>query len=174
LGLLDKLKRKIPGIKGYYKQEDCRDTDQLIRKKIQDYLQRSADELSSVMEHFYNNGNESMSSTVDNIINEINKFRNDIQNASYGFQPKSRFVTKSNAEDYEQILNADAAMILVCDDLFNNASEISSDVVLSDDNQDIKHNLKRILKYLKELKSIFAQRKDFVDGISDVIEIKER
>jgi phosphopantothenate synthetase len=146
----NKLKRIIPGFKGYYQQEDCRDSDQLIRKKIQEYLQRSVDELTSVMEQYHNKGNDELSSTVDNTINQINKFKNDVRNASYGFKPKSRFVTKTDTKDFDQIVKSDGAMIMVCEDLFNTASEISSNVILSDEEKNIKNELKLILKRIKK------------------------
>lgn len=154
----------------YVNVQDRKLTDQLIKKKIQDLLLGGKDDLFKLVQHFFKSGNKNKAEFADSICTELDLFRNTVKNSEYGFHPKSQSLTKDLKEDYSDIIKADALMIYYADEI----SKITRDLQLrAISGDEIQPELISILNYLNSLKDLFQKRKDYVNGISQIIEIKE-
>lgn len=156
--------------KAYGKAEDRKMTDQLIKQKIQDMLLDSKTDLFKVVQAYFKKGNKDKAEFVDSICNQLDLFRTDVKNAAYGFHPKSQSLTKDLEEDFTNIIKADASMIYYGDSIQKTSAELQLKVLSG---EEIQSDLMGILQQLKSLKEIFQQRRDYVSGISQILEIKE-
>lgn len=145
-------------------------TDQLIKKKIQDLLLRGKEDLFKLVQHYFKGGNKSKAEFIDSICIELDLFRNAVKNSEYGFHPRSQSLTKDLKEDYSHIIKADALMIYYADEI----SKITRSLQLrAISGEEIQPEMVSILNYLKILKENFQKRKDYISGISQILEIKE-
>lgn len=162
--------RSISTYRGYAHVNDRILTDQLIKRKIQDLLLYSKDNLFKVVQHYYKKKNVEKSNFVDSICTELDLFRSNIKNSEFGFHPKSQSLIKERKEDYENIIKADASLIYYVDEISKVSSRLQLKALAGDN---IQSNLFYILENLKILKEIFQKRKDYITGVAQVLEIKE-
>ena len=156
--------------KAYGNAEDRKMTDQLIKQKLQDMLLDSKDSLFKVVQQYFKNGNKDQAEFSDSICNQLDLFRTDVKNAEYGFHAKSQLLTKDLEEDFSNIIQADASMVYYCDSIQKTSASLQIKVLSG---EEIQAELMSILQNLKSLKEIFQQRRDYVSGISQILEIKE-
>jgi len=177
--LLEKIKNSwfgkiisslIPIYRGYAKEKDRVLTDQLIKQKLQEILLFSKENLFKVVQFYYNQNEKDKSNSVNNICIELDLFRNRIKNSEFGFHPKNQSLLKERKEDYDNIIKADASMIYYADEILKISSHLYSKVL---NNEDINIDILDLFKNLEKLEEIFQKRKDFITGISQVLEIKD-
>ena len=166
------IQKIFPGkeYRAYANAEDRKMTDQLIKKKIQDMLLDSKENLFKVVQHFFKTGNKDKAEFADSICNQLDLFRTDVKNAEYGFHAKNQSLTKDLEEDFSNIIQADASMVYYSDSIQKTSTELQLKVLSG---EEIQAELMSILQNLKSLKEIFQQRRDYVSGISQILEIKE-
>ena len=154
----------------YVNVQERKLTDQLIKKKLQDLLLRGKDDLFKAVQYYFKNGYKEKAEFGDSICNELDLFRNSIKNSEYGFHPKSQTLTEDLKEDYLEIVKADALMIYYADEISKTTRDLQLRAISGDL---IQPEEMKILEYLNSLKDIFQKRKDYVSGISQILEIKE-
>lgn len=145
-------------------------TDQLIKQKIQDLLLRGKENLFKLVQYYFKSGNKDKAEFTDSICTELDLFRNAVKNSEYGFHPKNQSLTEDLTEDYSHIIKADASMIYYADEISNKTSDFQLRAMSG---YDIQPEVVDILNYLNSLKDIFHKRKDYISGISQILEIKE-
>ena len=145
-------------------------TDQLIKQKIQDLLLRGKENLFKLVQYYFKSGNKDKAEFSDSICTELDLFRNTVKNSEYGFHPKNQSLTEDLQEDYSHIIKADASMVYYADEISKTTRDLQLKAMSGNENQ---AELVGILNQLNILKDIFQKRKDYVSGISQILEIKE-
>lgn len=163
------MKRKLPMYKGYYQQEDRRETDLLVRKKMSELLDRTGASFLDIMSVLMDSGEIKLSKNIKSLQDEIHLLRDQIKNAEYGFDIRNRFVTKDRTSDYDKMLKVDASLVIGCTELYEYSSELQNQAF----NGELSHSdLLEVRKVIQNIKNLFFDRKDYVTGVSDVLEVK--
>ena len=82
---IDKIAKSIPGFKGYYKKEERRETDQLLRAKIADNLKAIKDVLNEKGRLVTKSGDLSPLDEIARIDKKLEKLNDSIRYADYGY-----------------------------------------------------------------------------------------
>ena len=82
---IDKIAKSIPGFKGYYKKEERRETDQLLREKIAKKLKDIKDILNEKGRKVTKSGDLSLLDGIARIDKKLEKLTDSIQYANYGY-----------------------------------------------------------------------------------------
>ncbi len=82
---IDKIAKSIPGFKGYYKKEERRENDQLLREKIAKKLKTIKDILNEKGRLVTKSGNLSPLDEIARIDKKLEKLSDSILYANYGY-----------------------------------------------------------------------------------------
>ena len=82
---IDKIAKSIPGFKGYYKKEERRETDQLLRERIAKKLKDIKDILNEKGRRVTKSGDLSLLDEIARIDKKLEKLTDSIQYANYGY-----------------------------------------------------------------------------------------
>lgn len=82
---IDKIAKSIPGFKGYYKKEERRETDQLLREKISEKLRSIKDILNEKGRLVTKSGDLSPLDEIVRIDKKLEKLSDSIRYADYGY-----------------------------------------------------------------------------------------
>ncbi len=82
---IDKIAKSIPGFKGYYKKEERRETDQLLREKISEKLRSIKDILNEKGRLVTKSGDLSPLDEIARIDKKLEKLSDSIRYADYGY-----------------------------------------------------------------------------------------
>jgi len=82
---IDKIAKSIPGFKGYYKKEERRETDQLLREKIAKKLKSIKDVLNEKGRLVTKSGDLSPLDEIARIDKKLEKLSDSIRYADYGY-----------------------------------------------------------------------------------------
>ena len=82
---LQKLWEKIPGIKGYEKLEDRRDTDKIVRENIAQRFSEQWDRISAIEKDFAKGAGILYLSDLESAALKIRQFADRIKTAAYGY-----------------------------------------------------------------------------------------
>jgi len=82
---IDKIAKSIPGFKGYYKKEERRETDQLLREKMAKNLKAIKDVLNEKGQLVTKSGDLSPLDEIARIDKKLEKITDSIRYADYGY-----------------------------------------------------------------------------------------
>lgn len=82
---IDKIAKSIPGFKGYYKKEERREADQLIREKIANNLKAIKNILNEKGKLITKSGDLSPMDEIAGIDKKLEKLSDSIRYADYGY-----------------------------------------------------------------------------------------
>jgi hypothetical protein len=82
---IDRIAKSIPGFKGYYKKEERRETDQLLREKIAKKLRSIKDILNEKGRLVTKSGNLGPLDEIARIDKKLEKLIDSIRYANYGY-----------------------------------------------------------------------------------------
>lgn len=82
---IDKIAKSIPGFKGYYKKEERRETDQLLREKIANKLKTIKDVLNEKGRLVTKSGDLGPLDEIAGIDKKLEKLSDSIRYANYGY-----------------------------------------------------------------------------------------
>jgi len=82
---IDKIAKSIPGFKGYYKKEERRETDQLLREKMAKNLKAIKDVLNKKGQLVTKSGDLSPLDEIARIDKKLEKLTDSIRYADYGY-----------------------------------------------------------------------------------------
>lgn len=112
---IDKIAKSIPGFKGYYKKEERRETDQLLREKIANKLKVIKDVLNEKGRSVTKSGDLGPLDEIARIDKKLEKLSDSIRYANYGysgfFDQKEisldtlRFIYEADSSLMEWVLN---------------------------------------------------------------------
>ncbi len=82
---IDKIAKSIPGFKGYYKKEERRETDQLLREKIANNLKAIKNILNEKGQLVTKSGDLSPMDEIARVDKKLEKLSDSIRYADYGY-----------------------------------------------------------------------------------------
>jgi hypothetical protein len=82
---IDKIAKSIPGFKGYYKKEERRETDQLLREKIAGKLKAVKDVLNEKGQSVTKSGDLGPLDEIARVDKKLEKLSDSIRYADYGY-----------------------------------------------------------------------------------------
>jgi len=146
---INKIAKSIPGFEGYYKKEERRETDQLLRELIVEKLKGIKDVLNEKGRKVAKSGDLSFLDEIAGIDKTLEKLSDSIQYADYGY---SGFFDRKeiSLDTLSSIYKADLNLLEWVNDFTDN-STLDSDLV-------------EISKNIKTGFDLLAKRLEIVEG----------
>ena len=146
---IDKIAKSIPGFKGYYKKEQRREIDQLLREKIANSLKAIINVLNEKGQLVTKSGDLSPMDEIARVDKKLEKLSDSIRYADYGYS--GFFDQKEISEStLRSIYNADS-------DLMEWARTFTSGSTLDTDLDEISENIKTGFDLLEERYKIIEE-----------------
>jgi len=146
---IDKIAKSIPGFKGYYKKEERREIDQLLREKIANSLKAIKNVLNEKGQLVTKSGDLSPMDEIARVDKKLEKLSDSIRYADYGYS--GFFDQKEISEStLRSIYNADS-------DLMEWARTFTSGSTLDTDLDEISENIKTGFDLLEERSKIIEE-----------------
>ncbi len=146
---IDKIAKSIPGFKGYYKKEERREIDQLLREKIANSLKAIKNVLNEKGQLVTKSGDLSPMDEIARVDKKLEKLSDSIRYADYGYS--GFFDQKEISENtLRSIYNADS-------DLMEWARTFTSGSTLDTDLDEISENIKTGFDLLEERSKIIEE-----------------
>jgi hypothetical protein len=131
---IDKIAKSIPGFKGYYKKEERREMDQLLREKISNNLKAIKNILNEKGQLITKSGDLSPMDEIAKIDKKLEKLTDSIRYANYGY---------SGFFDQKEISESTLRSIFKADlDLMEWVKTFISNSTLDTDLKEISENIK--------------------------------
>ncbi len=128
---LQKLWEKIPGIKGYEKLEDRRDTDKIVRETIADRFSEQWDRISAVEKELAKGAGILYLGDLDSAAIKIRTFADRIRTAAYGYAGLSDAV-KVDEIALQQIYDYDLYLFDLADTVKGAVDKLEDAVAVND------------------------------------------
>jgi len=157
---MEKLKEKIiPGY-DYRVKKNRLNSDRAVRGKLSRELKKSYNTLKEVSDLAYKDGRRDVVEHIKDIINTIDLFRSEIENASYGLSPlfkqdKVSDVTLDRMVEFDKELLNELEVI-------TKAADLVYDHVLKGETSDIILQIRKVKRSVDNLRNIFSDRADFL------------
>ena len=130
-GGLQKLWEKIPGIKGYEKLEDRRDTDKIVRETIAQRFSEQWDRISAVEKTLAKGMGIIYLSDLESAAMKIRQFADRIRTAAYGYAGLSDAV-KVDDIALQQIYDYDLYLFDLSDSVKESVDKLEDSVAAND------------------------------------------
>ena len=128
---LQKLWEKIPGIKGYEKLEDRRDTDKIVRETISQRFAEQWDRISNVEKELAKGAGILYLSDLESAALKIRTFADRIKTAAYGYAGLSDAV-KVDEIALQQIYDYDLYLFDLADTVKGSVDKLEDAVAMND------------------------------------------
>ena len=146
---IDKIAKSIPGFKGYYKKEERREADQLIREKIADNLKVVKNILNEKGKLITKSGDLSPMDEIAGIDKKLEKLSDSIRYADYGY---------SGFFDQKEISESTLRAVFKADlDLMEWVNIFTSGSALGTDLKEISDNIETGFDLLAKRKKIIEE-----------------
>ncbi len=146
---IDKIAKSIPGFKGYYKKEERREIDQLLREKIANSLKAIKNVLNEKGQLVTKSGDLSPMDEIARVDKKLEKLSDSIRYADYGY---------SGFFDQKEISESTLRSIYKADsDLMEWAWTFTSGSTLDTDLDEISENIKTGFDLLEERSKIIEE-----------------
>lgn len=159
--LIDKI---IPGY-GYRVQKDRLNSDRSVRDKLSRELKRSYNTLREISDLAYKDGRRDVLEHIKDLINTIDIFKNEIENASYGLSPLFK-EDKVSDDALDRMVEFDIDLFDELE-IITTAVDLVYDHVLKGETSDIILQMRKIKRNVDNLRNIFLDRTDFL--IKDIV-----
>jgi hypothetical protein len=154
--MIDKI---IPGY-GYRVQKDRLNSDRAVRDKLSRELKKSYNSLKEISDLAYKDGRRDVLGHIKDLINTIDIFKNEIENASYGLSPLFK-EDKVSDDALDRMVEFDIDLIDELE-IVTTAVDLVYDHVLRGKTSDIILQMRKIKRNVDNLRNIFLDRKDFL------------
>jgi len=154
--LIDKI---IPGY-GYRVQKDRLNSDRAVRDKLSRELKKSYNSLKEISDLAYKDGRRDVLRHIKDLINTIDIFKNEIENASYGLSPLFK-EDKVSDDALDRMVEFDIGLIDELE-IITTAVDLVYDHVLKGETSDIILQMRKIKRNFDNLRNIFLDRTDFL------------
>jgi len=157
---MEKLKEKIiPGY-DYRVKKNRLNSDRAVRDKLSRELKKSYNTLKEVSDLAYKDGRRDVVEHIKDILNTIDLFRNEIENATYGLSPlfkqdKVSDVTLDRMVEFDKNLFDELEVI-------TKATDLIYDHVLKGETSDIILQIRKVKRSVDNLRNIFSDRAGFL------------
>lgn len=154
--LMEKL---IPGY-DYRVKKNRLNSDRAVRDKLSRELKKSYSTLKEVSDLAYKDGRREVVEHITDVLNTLDLFRNEIENASYGLSPLFK-QEKVSDKAIEQMVKFDSALV---DELevITKATDLVYDHVLKGETADIILQVRRVKRSVDGMRNTFTDRADFL------------
>lgn len=149
----------IPGY-DYRVKKNRLNTDRAVRDKISRELKKSYNTLKEVSDLAYKDGRRDVVAHIKDILNTLDLFRNEIENASFGLSPLFK-QEKVSDDTMDRMVEFDKNML---DELevITKATDLVYDHVLKGETSDIILQIRKAKRSVDNLRNIFSDRADFL------------
>lgn len=149
----------IPGY-DYRVKKNRLNTDRAVRDKISRELKKSYNTLKEVSDLAYKDGRRDVVAHIKDILNTLDLFRNEIENASFGLSPLFK-QEKVSDDTMDRMVEFDKNML---DELevITKATDLVYDHVLKGETADIILQIRKAKRSVDNLRNIFSDRADFL------------
>lgn len=161
---LQKLWEKIPGIKGYEKLEDRRDTDKIVRDTIAQRFSEHWDRISAVEKDLSKGAGLMYLSDLESAALKIRQFADRIKTAAYGYAGLSDAV-KVDEIALQQIYDYDLYLFSLSDTVGKNIDALENAVSANDGIDTAIRNLNQVAQ---ECLTALNRRADVVTGTQNL------
>lgn len=151
---LQKLWEKIPGIKGYEKLEDRRDTDKIVRENIAQRFSEQWDRISNVEKDLAKGAGIIYLSDLESAAMKIRQFADRIKTAAYGYAGLSDAV-KVDDIALQQIYDYDLYLFSLADSVKECVDGLEDSVAA---NSGIDTSIKELNKVAQECLTALNRR----------------
>jgi len=157
---LQKLWEKIPGIKGYEKLEDRRDTDKIVRETIAQRFSEEWDRISAVEKNLAKGMGIVYLSDLESAAMKIRQFADRIRTAAYGYAGLSDAV-KVDDIALQQIYDYDLYLFDLADSVKGSVDKLEDSVAANDG---IDHAIADLNKVAQECLTALNRRAEVKIG----------
>ena len=157
---LQKLWEKIPGIKGYEKLEDRRDTDKIVRETIAQRFSEEWDRISAVEKNLAKGMGIVYLSDLESAAMKIRQFADRIRTAAYGYAGLSDAV-KVDDIALQQLYDYDLYLFDLADSVKGSVDKLEDSVASNDG---IDHAIADLNKVAQECLTALNRRAEVKIG----------
>ena len=157
---LQKLWEKIPGIKGYEKLEDRRDTDKIVRETIAQRFSEQWDRISTVEKELAKGAGILYLSDLESAALKIRTFADRIRTASYGYAGLTDAV-KVDETALQQIYDYDLYLFDLADTVKGSVDKLEDAVAMNDG---ISGAISDLNKVAQECLTALSRREEVKNG----------
>jgi len=154
--LMEKL---IPGY-DYRVKKNRLNSDRAVRDKLSRELKKSYSTLKEVTDLAYKDGRREVVEHITDVLNTLDLFRTEIENASYGLSPLFK-QEKVSDKAISKMVEFDSALV---DELevTTTAADLVYDRVLEGKTSDIILQVRKVKRSVDSMRNTFTDRADFL------------
>jgi len=157
---MEKLREKIiPGY-DYRVKKDRLNSDRAVRDKLSSELKKSYNTLKEVSELAYKDKRRDVVEHIKDVLNTLDLFRNEIENASYGLSPLFK-QEKVSDDVLDRMVEFDKELLNELE-VITKAADLVYDHVLKGETSDIILQIRKVKRSIDNLRNIFSDRADFL------------
>lgn len=157
------LEKIIPGY-DYRVKKNRLNSDRAVRDKLSRELKKSYNTLEEVSDLAYKDGRRDVVEHIKDILNIIDLFRNEIENASYGLSPLFK-QDKVSDEALDRMVEFDKELLSELE-VITKVADLIYDHVLKGETSDIILQIRKVKRSVDNLRNIFSDRADFLINLS--------
>ncbi len=158
---MEKLKEKIiPGY-DYRVKKNRLNSDRAMRDKLSRELKKSYNTLKEVSDLAYKDKRRDVVEHIKDVLNTLDLFRNEIENASYGLSPL--FKQEEVSDDVlDRMVEFDKELLNELE-VITKATDLVYDHVLKGETSDIVLQIRKVKRSVDNLRNTFSDRADFLE-----------
>lgn len=158
---MEKLKEKIiPGY-DYRVKKNRLNSDRAVRDKLSRELKKSYNTLKEVSDLAYKDKRRDVVEHIKDVLNTLDLFRNEIENASYGLSPL--FKQEEVSDDVlDRMVEFDKELLNELE-VITKATDLVYDHVLKGETSDIVLQIRKVKRSVDNLRNTFSDRADFLE-----------
>ena len=158
---MEKLKEKIiPGY-DYRVKKDRLNSDRAVRDKLSRELKKSYNTLKEVSDLAYKDKRRDVVEHIKDVLNTLDLFRNEIENASYGLSPLFK-QEKVSDDVLDRMVEFDKELLNELE-VITKATDLVYDHVLKGETSDIILQIRKVKRSVDNLRNTFSDRADFLE-----------
>lgn len=163
----DKIKAIIPIYGGYFKRENRKKTDQLVREKTLLFIKHAKDAIDQLTTTLVQKGEKQAIASTEKLRGKIDVVLNTIRTTEYGYSAIFD-LKKPDIKKLEKVVEYDARVIIKSKNFQKHTEELcdkavdTPDVVLKDSLD--------LLREIEVLKKDWERRRDIIAGVEDIEE----
>ena len=158
---MEKLREKIiPGY-DYRVKKNRLNSDRAMRDKLSRELKKSYNTLKEVSDLAYKDKRRDVVEHIKDVLNTLDLFRNEIENASYGLSPL--FKQEEVSDDVlDRMVEFDKELLNELE-VITKATDLVYDHVLKGETSDIILQIRKVKRSVDNLRNTFSDRADFLE-----------
>lgn len=153
------MEKIIPGY-DYRVKKNRLNSDRAVRDKLSRELKKSYNMLKEVSDLAYKDGRRDVVEHINDVLNTVDLFRNEIENASFGLSPLFK-QDKVSDEAVDRMVEFDKELLSELE-VITKATDLVYDHVLASETADIILQVRKVKRGVDNLRNIFTDRADFL------------